>query len=117
MKFTNNVHTVYQNWTNKQISTHLKGRSEARHAPGKTWPTAADILVSTKKIKLVMKQKLKRRDLCCAYGLSLARQIAAIKGKKFARLDNPPTHMPACLHTKNKFWTYYMMSPISFLSF
>ena len=48
-----------------------------------------------------MKQKLKRRDLCCAYGLSLARQIAAIKGKKFARLDNPPTHMPACLHTKN----------------
>ena len=50
-------------------------------------------------MKLVMKQKLKRRDLCCAFGLSLGRQIAAIKGKKSARLDNLPTYLPACLHT------------------
>ena len=27
--------------------------------------------------------------------LSLARQIAAIKGKKSARLENPPTYLPA----------------------
>ena len=42
-----------------------------------------------------MKQKLKRRDLCCAFGLSLGRQIAAIKGKKSARLDNLPACLPA----------------------